>query len=161
MPRVVRSRAELVAAIRERVAEVGITQQTLDHVAGWADGFAGKVLGPRQVRRLGPASLRLVLDALALGIAAVVLVEDPDQAARMRPRWQPRKYAPRRRKVRPAEPELPLVCVAGPTMQGNGHAHETRRSGHSPDCGHAASSPRGRGAGARPQLVEPDPANPD
>jgi hypothetical protein len=39
-------------------------------------------------------SLKSVLNALALGIARVELVEDLEQAKRMRPRWRPRRRAP-------------------------------------------------------------------
>ncbi|WP_426608979.1 hypothetical protein [Bradyrhizobium sp. McL0616] len=43
------------------------------------------------MKRLGEQSLGLVLDALALGIARIEFVEDPEMTARMRRRWVRRR----------------------------------------------------------------------
>jgi hypothetical protein len=48
----------------------------LDARAGLADGHAGKLLGPAQVKRLGMISLGLVLQALGVKL---IMVEDTDE----------------------------------------------------------------------------------
>jgi hypothetical protein len=90
-PRIVRSREEIVAVLRERREELNISYETIDAVAGWADGYASKIFAPTPMKNLGPSSLAAILGALALGIARVELIEDPEQAARVGKRWTPRK----------------------------------------------------------------------
>jgi hypothetical protein len=97
LPRVISTPEELVDLIRRRRDELGITHETIDHLTGWASGYASKLLSPEPLKGLGEKSLALVLDALALGIARLEFVEDPELAARMRPRWVKR----RRRRMRP------------------------------------------------------------
>lgn len=87
VPRVITTRDDLVDLIRRRRDELGITHETIDHLTGWASGYASKVLSPEPLKNLGAKGLSLVLEALALGIVRVEFVEDPEQAARMRPRW--------------------------------------------------------------------------
>ncbi|TYO64632.1 hypothetical protein FXV83_20760 [Bradyrhizobium hipponense] len=85
--------------IRRRRDALSLTHETIDHLTGWASGYASKVLSPEPLKRLGPQSLGLILGALALGIARIEFVEDPEIAARMRSRWVPRlrpKMRPRR-----------------------------------------------------------------
>lgn len=91
LPRVISTGDELVDLIRRRRDELGITHETIDHLTGWASGYASKLLSPEPMKGLGKQSLSLVLDALALGIARIEFVEDPTVAARMRPRWLRRK----------------------------------------------------------------------
>jgi hypothetical protein len=90
-PRIVTSREEIVAVLRERRDELNISHETIDAVAGWADGYASKIFAPTPMKNLGPTSLAAILGALALGIARVVLIEDPEQAARVSSRWTQRK----------------------------------------------------------------------
>jgi hypothetical protein len=90
-PKVVTSRDELVQLVRDRRDELGITHETIDHIAGCAAGYTSKLLAPEPMKNFGPMSLRTVLGALALGIARVEIVEDPEAAARVRGRWKPRR----------------------------------------------------------------------
>jgi hypothetical protein len=72
----------LIAALRARIAELGISFSTLDQVAGWTDGYASKVLAPEptpghKVKRcLGPMAFDSVLGALAVKLQ---LVPDAEQ----------------------------------------------------------------------------------
>ncbi|WP_426608644.1 hypothetical protein [Bradyrhizobium sp. McL0616] len=91
LPRVVTTQEELLALLRSRRDELEITHEVIDRIAGWADGYASKVLSPQPIKALGEKGLALVLDALALGIARIEFVEDPELAARMRPRWTKRR----------------------------------------------------------------------
>jgi len=91
IPTVVTSKAEMVAVIRRRRDELGITHATVDAIAGWADGYCSKVLCDPPMKGFGEMSLGLVLGALALGIARVEIVEDPAQAERVSSRWVKRK----------------------------------------------------------------------
>jgi hypothetical protein len=90
-PRLVRTRDEFVELLRDRKTELGLTMQTLDHITGLADGLCSKLLAPHPHKGMGALSLKSLLDGMALGIYAVVVVEDPAQAARMSPRWVKRK----------------------------------------------------------------------
>jgi hypothetical protein len=49
------------------------------------------LLAPVRQKRMGAKSLPLVLQALALQIVRVEIAEDLGQAAKLRPRWKPRK----------------------------------------------------------------------
>jgi len=96
VPRVVTTHEELLDLLRRRRDDLGLTHETIDHIAGWASGYCSKVLSPEPLKGLGEQSLALVLDVLALGIARIEIVEDPEQAARMRPRWT-RRLRPKMR----------------------------------------------------------------
>lgn len=102
-PRTVSTREQLLQVLRDRRDELNIAHTTIDAISGLPEGYVSKVLAPRPMRNIGPTSLRALLGALALGIARVVIVEDEEQAAKVRSRWTPRK--------RP--PTAPPVCVAG------------------------------------------------
>jgi hypothetical protein len=90
VPRVVWSREELLKLLRERKEQLDISHLSIDAIIGWADGYSAKTLIPIPKKNLSAQTLQLVLDALALGIAGLVVVEDPTQAAAMRSRWQQR-----------------------------------------------------------------------
>jgi hypothetical protein len=96
LPRVVTSKGELLALLRARRDELGITHETLDALIGWSSGYTSKVLSPEPIKGLGERSLRDLLQALALGIVRIEFVEDPEQAMRMRPRWTKRLHPKRR-----------------------------------------------------------------
>lgn len=121
-PKIVTSIPELVAAVCERRDELGLTNATIDHVAGLTDRYASKLLGPARVKNFGEMSLRSVLDALALGVAVVVLTEDPEQAARMSKRWVKRK---RQQRLLPAAPLI--GCVVQPASLCNSSIIKRRR----------------------------------
>jgi hypothetical protein len=94
VPKIVTTEAELVAVVRDRKAEAGITCQTLDGLAGLADGHAAKLLCG--TKNFGEMSLGCVLQALAMKLIVVSIVEDPEQRARMEGRWTPRKRPQRK-----------------------------------------------------------------
>jgi hypothetical protein len=79
----------LLEAFRERAKELEISREGIDQVAGWADGYAGKLLGGAAAKRrkiIGPLSLELLLAALGLKL---ILVEDPVATARTLARREP------------------------------------------------------------------------
>lgn len=113
-PRVIRTKLELIAFLRERKESLNLSHESIDGLVGWADRYSGKALAPVPRRNLSGDTLQAVLDVLAIGIGAVVLVEDPEQEARMRHRWPTRQpFGPRPSLVRCSD----MQCVAdvGPT----------------------------------------------
>lgn len=79
------SHDELVTILRERQLALGLSNELVGHVARLSDGHVDKLLGPARQRGLS----QLSLDAL-MGVLAVKLIvaEDAEQAARMKPHWQ-------------------------------------------------------------------------
>jgi hypothetical protein len=65
----------LIAAFRNRAAELQVAGETIDEVAGLPARYSAKLLGPNQIRRIGAISLGPLLGALALKL---VIVEDED-----------------------------------------------------------------------------------
>lgn len=84
----VRSYEELHAAMRARAAELEVTRETIDAVSGLQSGYAGKVLAPKPMKRLGPTTLPLMLGALGL---ALVVVEDEIALAKVAPQLTKRR----------------------------------------------------------------------
>jgi hypothetical protein len=82
----------LVAALRKRVAELGINYETVDALAGWTDSYASKVLATEPLKRMGQMSLDAIIGALGVKL---IVVEDPEQTAVItsRPAFQKRKVA--------------------------------------------------------------------
>lgn len=66
---------ELIAALRARADELGVTRETLDAVSGMQTGYCSKLLAPVPIRALGPTSLGPMLGALGL---AILVVEDAE-----------------------------------------------------------------------------------
>lgn len=95
-PVIVRDQDELRAVIRQRVAELNTTFDAVNALSGLPDGYLAKLLAPVRLKKFGSQSLPLVLHALALKMVKVTLVEDLDQAAKLKTRWTPRR---RRRSV--------------------------------------------------------------
>jgi hypothetical protein len=93
IPTVVTSKAEMVEAIRRRRDELAVTHETIDAISGMAGGYTSKLLAPEPIKNFGEMSLGSVLGALALGIAAVVIFEDPEQVERVGDRWVKRRRA--------------------------------------------------------------------
>jgi hypothetical protein len=79
---------ELVESIRQRVDDMGMTRLELDHQAGMQEGYSGKILGPKHVKIFGMKSLGDTLGAIGCGL---LLVENPEQTAKMRARIKPRR----------------------------------------------------------------------
>ncbi|MBB4378228.1 hypothetical protein [Bradyrhizobium sp. SBR1B] len=82
----IRNMPELVEALRARRDELNISHETIDAISGVQPGYTSKILAG--IKNLGPMSFGALLGALGL---AVVVVEDPQAAARVRHLWQPRK----------------------------------------------------------------------
>jgi hypothetical protein len=69
--------ASFVALLRARKVELGLSDLVLDELAGLAGGHSGKVLGPSQVRGIGPVAFDALLRALGL---SGTLYADPAKA---------------------------------------------------------------------------------
>lgn len=103
-PRLITSREELLRVVRDRKDSLDLSHEALDFISGLNSGYSAKLLCDPPIRGFGEMSLKAVLDALALRIALVVVVEDLDMAERMSSRWKPRKRQGVKRKA--------LRCVA-------------------------------------------------
>jgi hypothetical protein len=77
----VRDEADLLAAIRKRLHELGVTYDVLDRVAGLPDRFASKLLCDPPIRHISPMTLWLILGALGYDIG---LIHNPDSLAKVR-----------------------------------------------------------------------------
>lgn len=80
--------SSLIRAVRERVAELGITHETLDAISGLQSGYASKLLADPPIRRIGPLTLFIVLQSLGMSLS---LVEDRKWMERAETRFVPRK----------------------------------------------------------------------
>jgi hypothetical protein len=81
----IRDHDQLVALVRRRQDELKLSCLAIDAVAGLAEGHFSKLTSG--VKRFGPVSIFLVLEALGLRIR---IEEDPEAVARLSPRWEPR-----------------------------------------------------------------------
>jgi hypothetical protein len=95
-PRIVRNIPQLLEVIRERRDELDVPHLTIDAIAGLADGHTGKLLAPNATKGLGEISFPNLLRALGLGLALIIIVEDPKQVARVCHRWTKRKRPQRK-----------------------------------------------------------------
>lgn len=82
------SMSELVEALRQRRDDLDVSNETIDAIAGFPERYASKLLAPRAPRNLSYHSLGQILGALGV---ALLVVEDPEQVARVKSRWQKRK----------------------------------------------------------------------
>jgi hypothetical protein len=97
----IHSMEELLAALRARRDELQLTHTTIDAIAGWPDGYCGKLMCVPPVKNLGWQSLELALGSLGI---ALIVVEDVEQAAKVRSRWIPRERPPIQRTKQPRLP---------------------------------------------------------
>jgi hypothetical protein len=67
-----------VALLRARKEVLGLSDLALDELAGLTSGHVGKLLGPSQVRGIGPLTFGILLDALGL---SGTLYVDPAKVA--------------------------------------------------------------------------------
>jgi hypothetical protein len=92
---IIRSMEELLEALRARRDELQITHETIDDVAGWPSGYAGKLLAPSPIKNLGWMSFGLALDSMGV---ALVMIENAEQRKLVENRWvrreRPRNAAP-------------------------------------------------------------------
>lgn len=82
----VRNMAGMIEAFRARIRVLGLTFETVDHVAGLAPGYTAKLMCG--MKRPGPVAIQALCGALAIGFVPVV---DEEQAAKVQARWAPRK----------------------------------------------------------------------
>jgi transcriptional regulator with XRE-family HTH domain len=86
----------MLAAIRRRRDEIGITNELLEEISGIQVGYASKILAEPPAKRLQVFTLFLLADALSLTPA---FLENPEMAAKMASRYTKRKL----RKVIPSQ----------------------------------------------------------
>jgi hypothetical protein len=80
----------MIAALRERMREIGVTNETIDALTGLQSGYVGKLLAPTRIKNLGPTSFGLMLQSLGLKL---IVVEDAENTKKMQPRWVKREKA--------------------------------------------------------------------
>jgi len=85
----------LIQVMAERKSALGLSNEFLDNTIPLSDGHTDKILGPSRERGLSQITLDAMLAILALKL---VIVEDPEQAVRMRQVWNGRD----KRQLRPA-----------------------------------------------------------
>lgn len=85
----------LMAIIRARKAELGMTDAALESLSGLPQGYVGKLLGPQRQKHFGRFSFFLVINALGLALQMrMVLIEDAKALAENAPHWTKRKAPP-------------------------------------------------------------------
>jgi hypothetical protein len=77
----------LIARLRQRAGDVGLSYLVIDDLAGLSQGHTSALLGATRKRRLSVVSLIAV--AKVLGVKSVMMV-DPELVAEMSPRWERR-----------------------------------------------------------------------
>jgi hypothetical protein len=91
----VRSCADLIEAFRARKEALGLSNEAIEHLIPLAAGHCDKAIGLSGTRGLSPLTIDGLLSSLGLKLLVAI---DPEQVARMRPRWEGRD----KRQVRPA-----------------------------------------------------------
>ncbi len=80
-----------MAGLREgtRAVQVAreISYQDIEHIGGLSSGTVAKYLGPKPSKRMGLLSTFLILQAMG---KAILIVDDPEQLARIEKRFRPR-----------------------------------------------------------------------
>ena len=144
---------QLVAAMRDRRIELGLSQIAVDHLAGWADGLWAKyeaiLTNPNapNVRRMGGESLPLALRSLGMHLA--VFTEDKPGAV------AEKKDAALGRASKPISPktlriqQLPLNQIMAERGRAGGKARAERS-----DAEHRQALAR-KAAAARAGHVKP------
>lgn len=85
----IRTVDDIVVAWRQRIHELGLTHQTVDAIAGWAEGWTGKIMCGTKA----PGAKTIETMNAALGLAFIP-TEDPEAAAKVGRRWV-RRVRPR------------------------------------------------------------------
>jgi hypothetical protein len=83
---IVRTTDDLREVFRRRVAELNISLDTLDEIAGLPTRYSAKVFGLQRSKNFGQMSLEALLGALGL---MLVVVEDAEALARVQSRLAP------------------------------------------------------------------------
>lgn len=111
---VARHYAEVVAACRKRLAELEITHETLDAIAGLQSGYAGKLLCEPPIKRMGPLTMFLVFEALGMQVA---FQEDTAALGRVKTRLVRRMFA---RRIHGRSVHKPMTIVLQPDILAKG-----------------------------------------
>ena len=80
---IVRCYDDLRAALRDRAEVRQFSRETLDEIAGLADGHSGHILAAKPTKRLGLVSMGPLLGALGVALA---VIEDPAAMAKIEKR---------------------------------------------------------------------------
>jgi hypothetical protein len=76
--RIVNDYESLIEVCRQRADELAISREGIDVLSGCAPGLAGKILGHRQIKKLGPTTLKPILQVLGLKL---LVIEDDREAS--------------------------------------------------------------------------------
>jgi hypothetical protein len=109
----VRSYDDLIIAIRAVKEFLGLSNETVEEIAGLTRGHFDKMFGPSREKKMGPQTLPLILGALGIRLRVEI---DPEQAKRVASRWIRRNE----QQVRHREPR-PALWFADDTELDNGH----------------------------------------
>ena len=69
--RLIESYPEIIEALRDRTEFMDISRLELDRISGLAEGHSSHLLARKYMQRLGPVSLKLLLDTLGLQLLRV------------------------------------------------------------------------------------------
>jgi hypothetical protein len=83
----IRTENELVDYLRSRCDALRMSYETVDRLAGVADGFTGKLFARPPIKRMSSRTLEYYLAVLAIGLQPV---EDPEQLERIKRRYDQR-----------------------------------------------------------------------
>jgi len=97
---VVSTADDLRALFRHRIASLGITYETADHLGGLTDGYTAKLLAPEPRRRFGPTAIECLLGATGLKLVAV---EDGQAMARVKARLVARRRSLNTKRASPVD----------------------------------------------------------
>jgi hypothetical protein len=84
----VSSYEEMIAALRQRVAELQIHGERFDEFAGLPEGYLSKLIGPHPVRRIGLQSFQPLLAGLGLRLLVIEDQAATERLKRLAPRNQ-------------------------------------------------------------------------
>jgi hypothetical protein len=87
-PVVIRSQREFLAAIRERIAHLDISRETVNEICGLPARYSNKLLSPAPIKRIGVGSLFQLARGLGCDLQ---LVENPEATAQIRNETVPRR----------------------------------------------------------------------
>jgi hypothetical protein len=87
---IVRDYDQMLNVIRAHIESLNISRATIDYASGTQSGYAAKVFGPKPLKRMGPTSMPLILEALGLRLAVEI---DPEATARITSRMAKREVS--------------------------------------------------------------------
>ena len=111
--RIVNDYESLIEVCRQRAAELAISREGIDVLSGCAPGFAGKILGHRQAKKLGPTTLKPILQALGLKL---LVIEDDHETSLTLSIREP-VHSSQQRMNNTARLSAKLLPAPGPTLK--------------------------------------------